>query len=314
MARIGNTEQNPQPSTGKAKRYIAAAALLTGGLTVGAFLSPVGLAGAQTDDADTDTSAEVEAESTDVETDGEDEGRKGRGNRGARSEAVADLIGVDVDTLREGREAGMTLAEIAAENGVDTDTLVAGLVDLASERMAEAVEAGRIDQADADEKLADATERITELVNAEPGERGEGRGHHGPRGHKGGFGGLGDVADSLGLDADTVREGLSNGDTLAEIAEANGSSEAELVDALVAAGQERIDAAVEAGRIDADRAAELTDGLEERVTEMVNAEPGERGDGDGRRGRGPGRGKGLRDGGPGADAEAGDVEETSFSA
>jgi hypothetical protein len=52
--------------------------------------------------------------------------------------------------------------------------------------MAEAVAAGKLDQAEADAKLAEITERITDMVNGEF-EPGEGRGPGGPgHGRRGG--------------------------------------------------------------------------------------------------------------------------------
>jgi pilus assembly protein TadC len=93
---------------------------------------------------------------------------------------------------------------------------------------------------------------------------------------RGRFGG-GEVLEDLGLTVDDLRAGREAGQSLAETAAASGVSEADLVDALVAQATERAEAALDAGRIDADRAAEILDGLDERITERVNAEPGERG-------------------------------------
>jgi len=76
--------------------------------------------------------------------------------------------------------------------------LIAYLVDQAEEHIADAVADGRMTQEEADEKLADLEDHITELVTSdipEPGDRpmggGGGRGGHGP----GGFGG-GEGADA----------------------------------------------------------------------------------------------------------------------
>lgn len=122
--------------------------------------------------------AETEVESSETN----EEGRRGRhGKRAAKLAILTDVLDVTVDELKAAREDGQTLAEIA---GDDVDALIAAIVDAKSERIAAAVEAGRITQERADDKLAGLEEKVTEKVNAEPGERGS-RGHRGHRGHRG---------------------------------------------------------------------------------------------------------------------------------
>ena len=133
-------------------------------------------------------------------------------------------------------------------------------IDAKLERLAQAVADGRISQERADQ----IAERI---------ESGEFVGRHGRRAGK-----LQGVTEALGLDAETIREGFQNGQSLAEIAAANGADVDALIDTLVAGATERIEAKVADGAIDADRAAEVIDGLEERITERINRTPGERGE------------------------------------
>ena len=102
--------------------------------------------------------------------------------RGPRGHA--ELLGLERSELREAIAGGQTLADVAAAQGVDTQELVDALVDAAEERVATALENGRIDQERADEILADATEKAEDLVNGDL--EFEGRGH---RGLRGGFGG-----------------------------------------------------------------------------------------------------------------------------
>lgn len=101
---------------------------------------------------------------------GSGEGRgEGRGpgmfGRGVGSEAVADLLGLDAQELRQQVRDGATLAEIATAQGVEPQAVIDELVAELTERLDNAVENGRIDQAEADEKLADAEAKITEMVN-----------------------------------------------------------------------------------------------------------------------------------------------------
>jgi hypothetical protein len=74
-----------------------------------------------------------------------------------------------------------------------------------------------------------------------------------------------------------VRERLSDGDTLAEIAEDEGKSVAGLVDAMVDAAAAELDEAVDEGGLTRERADDLERMLEELITGLVKGEPLERG-------------------------------------
>lgn len=95
-----------------------------------------------------------------------DRGRRGPG-KFARSEVLADLLGLDADDLRGQLRSGSTLAEIAAANGVDSDTLVEALVAQAVERIDAAVAAERITEDQAADKLADIETRIADKINGD---------------------------------------------------------------------------------------------------------------------------------------------------
>ncbi len=96
------------------------------------------------------------------------EGFRGpRGLRGAGSEVVTSLLGIEQDELREALQDGQTLAEIAVANGVSVDTLVDELVAEKNARLDEKVADGTITAEEADEKRAELEERITARVNGE---------------------------------------------------------------------------------------------------------------------------------------------------
>jgi hypothetical protein len=78
---------------------------------------------------------------------------------------AADAIGVDEDELLDALREGETIADLAEENGVDPQTVIDALVATVGERLDEAVADGDIEPGAADERRADATERITEFVN-----------------------------------------------------------------------------------------------------------------------------------------------------
>lgn len=69
-------------------------------------------------------------------------------------DVAAETLGLTEDELLTQLRDGATLAEIAADQGVDTQTLVDALVAAASERIDEAVADGRLDQDRADEMKA----------------------------------------------------------------------------------------------------------------------------------------------------------------
>ena len=96
-------------------------------------------------------------------------------------EAAAETLDLSEDELRSALRDGDSLAEIADEQGVAVDDLVTALVAAAEERLAEAVEDGRITQERADEIAAVLPERVAEAVERTWEPRGPGR-HHGDRG------------------------------------------------------------------------------------------------------------------------------------
>ncbi|WP_158544752.1 hypothetical protein [Blastococcus sp. TF02-09] len=109
----------------------------------------------------------------------------GGGHRGGGFDlsAAATALGMTEDELRTALETdGTTLADVAADQGVEVDALVDALVTAQQERIAAAVEDGRLTQEQADERLADLEERVTERVNSEAPVGGPG---HGPRGDDG---------------------------------------------------------------------------------------------------------------------------------
>ena len=92
--------------------------------------------------------------------------------RGVSSEALTDLLGLDAQELRQQLRDGATLAEIARAQDVEPEAVVDELVGELTERLDNAVANGRLDQADADEKLAEAEAKITDMVDNGRPERG----------------------------------------------------------------------------------------------------------------------------------------------
>ena len=95
---------------------------------------------------------------------GRGHGPGGRGF-GAGLDAAATAIGITEAKLRTQLAAGKTLAQVAEANDVSKADLIAQLVKAAEAKLAQAVTDGRITQAQADERKATLTARITEAVD-----------------------------------------------------------------------------------------------------------------------------------------------------
>jgi polyhydroxyalkanoate synthesis regulator phasin len=127
-----------------------------------------------------------------------------------------------------------------------------------------------------------------------------GGGHGGPGGHRGP--GFSVVATTLGMTEAEVRDAISNGQTLAQLAEAKGSTAQALIDAILADHKSHLDEEVAAGELtQAEADAKLADATT-RVTDFVNNT-------DATKLMGPG-GRGPRPDAPADDATATDATAT----
>lgn len=268
-----------------------------------AAIAASGMAFAQSDGTD-DTVPPVG--DTQVEEFAPERGFKGRdGHRGMRSGPghlgqVAEFLGVDAEVIQDGLEAGDTLADIAAANGSSGTALVDSLVADLTEKLDGAVADERIDQEKADEILADASEKITTMVNStqeeiqalRDAERAEKTAEREARQAER----QQNLADVVGIPFDDIQTALEAGETtLAEFAAANGNqlSLDELVSGLVAPAAADLADKVADGTLTQEEADERLAHITERITERVQSVPGDGpfGDRDGRGGRrGPSRG------------------------
>ena len=107
-------------------------------------------------------------------------GPKGPGKNVA---AIASVLKLTEAELKTQVESGKTLAQIATTQGVDVKLVVDAIVTDMKSHIAEEVASGELTQAQADAKLADATTKVTEMVNTVQPAPGEGMQGHGRRGH-----------------------------------------------------------------------------------------------------------------------------------
>jgi hypothetical protein len=164
-------------------------------------------------------------------------------------------------------ERRAVLDDAADRLGVEPSELEDALQEALKARVDAAVDDGRLTE----EQGAELKRRIDsgEL----PFLRGTlGPGGFGHLGHLTRFPALAAAADYLGVEEAELRDRLRDGETLAEIAKAESKPVDGLVGALVADAERRLDTAVSAGKLTRAQANDLADGLEERMTDLVNGE------------------------------------------
>ena len=83
----------------------------------------------------------------------------------AKLEAAAEYLGMTQAQLEDALEDGKTLAQVAKDKGKAVDGLVDALVEGAEQKLQDAVEAGRLTEAEKSEMLDGLRDRITDLVN-----------------------------------------------------------------------------------------------------------------------------------------------------
>ena len=242
----------PGPDRGRRFRRNAVAV----GAAIGLTLGGLGVAAAQTDSSTSTTAAPAAP----APPPGGPGHRGGPGKHGVGLATAAKAIGVSEADLQTALRNGQSVAQVAQSKGVDPAKVITALVDEAKAKLAEEVKAGRITQAQADERSADLQARVTEHVNrtGKPGKGDRGKGGHGKGGpgRKGHGPGLGAAAKAIGIsEADLLTE-LRAGKSIAQLAQAKGVDPAKVITAIVDEAKAKM----------AERAATL----QERVTEQVN--------------------------------------------
>jgi chorismate mutase len=188
--------------------------------------------------------------------------------QGDLMDAILEYLDVSRGEVISHLRTGGTLAELAEENGSSGEELVEVLLSVVNEKIEAALEAGRIDEEQAERMRQRAEERMTAFVFST---------HDGPPSQPG----LGDrpfrglVLDTtmefLDLNKGQVVSHLRTGGTLAELAEENGSSGPELEAALVDAVTEALDELVEEGHITPEQADRMLERATERIGVIVYA-------------------------------------------
>lgn len=191
---------------------------------------------------------------------------------------VVEQTGLDVREIMQRLRDGSTLAQLIEANGGDVDAVIAAAVEVATARINQAAEAGRITADTAEALLAQVEQQVTEAVNGSYGplvERfwgqfqdrtGRGRSARGPweREIHGWFPGIRvDIialaAEQTGLNASDILSQLADGETLGDILRANDVDINAFVEVAVAQTEEQASA----------RTQERLDALRERLLDLL---------------------------------------------
>lgn len=174
------------------------------------------------------------------------------------------LLKLDSEQLQEQMEAGKSLADIAAAQGVSADAVIALLTKQQEDQLATAVKEGRLTQEQADNIKENLAERVKHHVeNAHP-KRGMGKVFF-----KLGFKENEELLTLLKLDATKLEEELKAGKSLAEVAQAQGVSIDEVTSLLVKQHEERLAEAVKAGKLTQEQADKAKENIQSVVKKML---------------------------------------------
>ncbi len=160
---------------------------------------------------------------------------------------------------------GKTLAQIISGNQGNVDVIVATLVDRLREGLQEKVDSGDITQEQMDQRMANAEERITALLN---GERPAGGAHR--------YGKVRQViqvvSEALGMEVQDVVALMKEGKTLAQIITDNQGNVDAIVATLVDRLREGLQEKVDSGDITQEQMDQRMANAEERLTALLNGE------------------------------------------
>ncbi|MGB0389559.1 MAG: hypothetical protein ACPGWR_32465, partial [Ardenticatenaceae bacterium] len=208
---------------------------------------------------------------------GENGGRGSRGGafggKGGIMTVVTEQLGMSREELRAELEADNSIADVAAAQGVALESIEDAIISQMSEKLAEKVANGDLTQEEADERLAQARERVNErLTQPFDGEGFGGRpGRHGKRGHFRGM--IETVTQQLGMSGEELRAELEAGNSIADVAAAQGVALESIEDAILSQMSEKLAEKVANGDLTQEEADERLAQARERVNERLT-EPG----------------------------------------
>ena len=187
-----------------------------------------------------------------------------------RLAGLAGVIGITAEALEAELDADKTLAQIAADNGVEAQAVIDYLTAQSNAELDGAVAEGELSPEKADAMRTRIAAKIAEFVNDGFEAFGHDRDRHGPEfGHGDEMAKLSGLAEAAGTDVQGLMAGFQAGKSLADIARENGVEPQAVIDYMTAQLDERLDRAVEAGKLTQEEADEYRAEARAEIAESV---------------------------------------------
>ncbi len=221
---------------------------------------------------------------------------------GALAVASVAVVGVGAQTgtptaSPTGTPLDRLFEKVADKLGITQEQLTNAVKSSETELIDEALANGKISQERAD-KLKERIANSDKIILPGMGRHGKGGRHHGP-------GAALDVAAGvLGIDKEELMNGLRDGQSLAEIAQAHGQNVDDFKAALLDSAHQKLNDLVSQGNLAQDKADQMFQRLSDNIDQIINAHhtPGE----------GPGHGRFGDFGGPGFNSPSGPPSPSTF--
>jgi hypothetical protein len=180
-------------------------------------------------------------------------------------QAAADATGLTPQAVLAELRQGSTLTEVVTANGGSVQAVLDTALQSATDRINQAVASGRMTQAQADELIANLTQRLTSMMNGDLAAVGAGVRER--------IDVIRLVLDQTGLTGPELRQQLAGGATLGEVLTANGVDISAFVTDISARAAARLNVLVVDGRITQERADELLASFQANLRERLD-QPG----------------------------------------
>ena len=179
------------------------------------------------------------------------------------------LLKLDEQALKEKREAGQTLAEVAEAQGVTRQQLIDFLTEQHATQLAQAVKDGKLNQEQADKMKASFPQMVEQMIDAKGKDKFFVQG--GPR-MVFGFHELdnAELLSLLKLEKQAFYDRSAAGQSLAEIAEAQGVTRQQLIDFLTKQNETRLAQGVKDGKIQQEQADQMKQHFSQMVEKLID--------------------------------------------
>ncbi|WAH36545.1 hypothetical protein [Alicyclobacillus dauci] len=184
-----------------------------------------------------------------------------RGKLPEGTAGIAKFLGIDEQTLRADLKSGQSLSEIAQGQNKTEQDLVNFIESSAKSKLDQAVQNGKLTQAQETKRLQALDAHVTQMVE-----------------HKGPFvkAGKGDVrkllpavAKALGVTPQTLMSDLKSGQTISDVAQSKGVSQSTLVSQLKSDLQNRLDKLVGSGKLTAAKEQTILSNFDNHIGQVL---------------------------------------------